>query len=170
MMLKTRDFYLMKVYDVSGKYIGVIDDVCLDFYNSNINGFLISSISFLKKHNYINTKSIVSIEECMIIKDSLEVFKGLRFKEIKYMDIVDKYNTMIGVLEDLIIEKNTFNIKGIIISSGVFDKMIKGKEILVAKSCILCEKYIIYVGSSAVKVKTLPHNMGGCKNVDKKKE
>ncbi len=169
-MLKTRDFYLMKVYDVSGKYIGVIDDVCLDFYNSHINGFLISSISFLKKHNYIDSKNVVSIEECMIIKGPLEIFNGLRFKEIKYMDIVDKCNTMIGVLEELIIEKNTFNIKGIIISSGVFDKMIKGKEILVAKSCILCERYIIYIGSNTVKVKTLPHNMGGCKNVDKKKE
>ncbi len=170
MMLKSRDFYLMKVYDISGKYIGVIDDVCIDFYNSHIDGFLISSISFLKKHNYINSNNIISIDECMIIQGSLEIFKGLRFKEIRYMDIINRSNTMIGVLEDLIIEKNTFNIKGIIISSGIFDKMIKGKEVLVAKSCILCEKYIVYVGSNNIKVKTLPHNIGGCNNVDKKEK
>ena len=101
----------------------------------------------------------------MIVKGKLISFKGLKFKEIKYMDIINKKNIMIGVLEELIIEKNTFDIKGIIISSGVFDKMLKGKEILVAKSCILCERYILYIGSDTVKVKTLPHNIvGGCKN------
>ena len=35
-MFKTRDFYLMKVYNTNGKYLGAISDIALDFYEGCI--------------------------------------------------------------------------------------------------------------------------------------
>ena len=35
-MLKWRDFYLMKVYDSKNKYIGVIEDISIDFNKGTI--------------------------------------------------------------------------------------------------------------------------------------
>ena len=54
-------------------------------------------------------------------------FKGLKFKEIKFVDILNEKKVLIGVLEDLIIDKENFSIKGLIIRSGIFDKIFKVK-------------------------------------------
>lgn len=164
-MLRSRDFHLVKVYDLKGKYLGVVDDIALDFYNGIVTGFMISSISILKKNNYIKVEDIISFQECIIVKGSkkVNIKEKLCFKDIKYIDIVNMTNVMIGVLEDLVIDSYDFNIKGLIMSSGIFDKMIKGKEIINIKGAILCDKYILYSGGKSVVFQTLPHNLGGLK-------
>ena len=45
--------------------------------------------------------------------------------------------------------------------------MFKGKEIITLKHCILCDDYILYNGNERIKLKTLPHNLGGSKDVSK---
>lgn len=165
-MLKTRDFYLIKVYDLKGKYLGVIDDIAIDFCGGEIIGFFISNFSLFSKKNYIQKDNIVAINEVLIVR-SITHYKGLSFKEIKDMDIVDKNNVMRGVLEDLIIEKKDLSIKGLIMSSGIFDKMLKGKEILLLKQCVLGEDFILYNGNNSIRLQTLPHNIG---NHDKLKQ
>ena len=159
-MFKTRDFYLMKVYDTNGKYLGAISDLAIDFYNGDIKGFIISSLSIFSKKNFVRKENIISLEDVLIV-DSVENYKGLTFNNIKFIDIVDSKNIMKGVLEDLIIDKETFSIKGMIMSSGIIDTMFKGKEIILASGCILCEKFILYKGKEYIKLKTLPHNLGG---------
>lgn len=159
-MFKTRDFYLMKVYNTNGKYLGAISDLAIDFYNGNIKGFIISSLSIFSKKNFVRKESIISLEDVLIV-DSVENYKGLTFNNIKFIDIVDSKNIMKGVLEDLIIDKETLSIKGMIMSSGIIDTMFKGKEIILASGCILCEKFILYKGKEYIKLKTLPHNLGG---------
>lgn len=159
-MFKTRDFYLMKVYDTNGRYLGAISDLAIDFYNGNIKGFIISSLSIFSKKNFVRKESIISLEDVLIV-DSVENYKGLTFNNIKFIDIVDSKNIMKGVLEDLIIDKETLSIKGMIMSSGIIDTMFKGKEIILASGCILCEKFILYKGKEYIKLKTLPHNLGG---------
>ena len=165
-MFKWRDFYLMKVYDSKNKYIGVVEDVSIDFNKGIIEGFTISPASIIKKHTFVSSDTIVSIDKVMRIKETSK-FKGLKFKEIKFIDIINANNKLIGVLEDLIIDKEEFSIKGLIISSGIFDKMFKGKEIITLKHCILCDDYILYNGNERIKLKTLPHNLGGSKDVSK---
>lgn len=123
-MVKWRNFYLMKIYDSKNKYIGVVDDISIDFYNGVVKGFTISPASIFKKHTYVSVDSIISVDEIMKIKNTSR-FEGLKFKEIKYMDIINKEKKLLGVLEDLIIDEKTFEIKGMIISSGIFDKMFK---------------------------------------------
>ena len=147
-MFKWRDFYLMKIYDSKNKYIGVVEDISIDFYKGVVRGFTISPTSIFKKQMYVSVDSIISIDEDMKIKGTSN-FEGLKFKEIRYVDIINK-------------EK-----KLIIMSSGIFDKMLKGKEVITLKHCTLCDEYILYNGNSRVKLKTLPHNLGGDSDVQK---
>ena len=149
-MFKWRDFYLMKIYDSKNKYIGVVEDISIDFYKGVVRGFTISPTSIFKKQMYVSVDSIISIDEDMKIKGTSN-FEGLKFKEIRYVDIFNQ----------------NFEIKGIIMSSGIFDKMLKGKEVITLKHCTLCDEYILYNGNSRVKLKTLPHNLGGNSDVQK---
>ena len=52
MVIKTRYFNLMKVYDATGKYLGSVQDIAIDFYNGMVTGFIINSFSLNKKKNY----------------------------------------------------------------------------------------------------------------------
>ena len=66
-MFKTRDFYLMKVYDTNGKYLGAISDIAIDFYEGSIIGFIISSLSIFSKKNFIKKESILSLEDVLLV-------------------------------------------------------------------------------------------------------
>ncbi len=160
-MLKTKDFYLLKVYDIRGKYLGIIDDIYVDFNEGIIKGFLLSNYFLFSKKNFIRIKDIISIEDVMIIRE-LDRKEGISFKSIKDIDVKDRNNIIRGVLEDLIIEKKDLSIKGLIISSGIFDRIIKGKEILLLKECILGEDFILYYGSSEVKLQSMPRKKKTC--------
>ena len=88
-MFKWRDFYLMKIYDSKNKYIGVVEDISIDFYKGVVRGFTISPKSIFKKQMYVSVDSIISIDEDMKIKGTSN-FEGLKFKEIRYVDIINK--------------------------------------------------------------------------------
>lgn len=157
-MFKTRDFYLKKVYSVEGKRIGVIEDLYIDFYYGKVIGFEVSNHSLFSKKNYVNIGDVIDIGDDMIIS-SINRGTGLKFKQIKDMDIIDTLGNVKGVLEDLIIDTQDYSIKGIVITSGLLDKMIKGKEIILINRCILGEKYILYTGNDGILFKSMPHNM-----------
>lgn len=154
-MIKTKDFYLLKVYDTTGKYLGIIDDIYINFYKGTIEGFFISNYMFFRKKDFIKINDIVSLQEVVIVK-SLSKREGISFKKIKDIEIKDKNTILKGVLEDLIIEKEGLYIKGLIMSSGIFDKIIKGKEILLLKDCILGEEFILYHGNTELRLKSIP--------------
>ena len=160
-MLKTKDFYLLKVFDIRGKYLGVIEDIYIDFNKGRIQGFLISNYLLFNKRNFIKINDIISIEDVIIIKE-LNKKEGISFKTIKDMDVKDRNNIIKGVLEDIIIEEKDFSIKGLIISSGIFDRIIRGKEILLPKDCILGEDFILYFGSNEVKFQSMPRKKKTC--------
>lgn len=157
-MFKTRDFYFKKVYDLKGKKIGIIEDIYMDFYVGKIIGFKVSSSILFSKNNYVDMEEIIDIGEDVLI-NSIRKGKGLAFKELKYMEVIDKLGNIKGVLEDLIIDEREYSIKAIVISSGLVDKMIKGKEIILLNKCILGERHILYTGNEGVSFKSMPHNM-----------
>lgn len=159
-MFKTRDFYLMKVFDLKGKYIGVVSDLNIDFYNGKVLGLFISNYRPFSKRNYVQMDDIVSFGEVITIANIYEN-KGLPFRRLQYLEIYDMSNIMKGVLEDILIDVTDYSIKGLIVSSGIFDKMLKGKEILLIQNCVLGEDYILYRGSKNIILKSLPHNVGG---------
>ena len=80
-MFKWRDFYLMKVYDSKNKYIGVIEDISIDLNKGIIEGFEISPASIMKKHTFVLSDSIISIDNTMKIKE-VSKSKGIKFKNI----------------------------------------------------------------------------------------
>jgi len=157
-MFKTRDFYFKKVYDIKGKKIGIVEDLYIDFYLGKVIGFKISNKMLFSKKNYVDMEDIIDIGEDMIIT-SIRKGEGLTFKEIKYMEIMDMLSNIKGVLEDIIIDIQDYSIKAIVISSGLIDKMIKGKEIIILNRCVLGEKYILYTGNEGISFKSMPHNM-----------
>lgn len=157
-MFKTRDFYFKKVYNIRGKKIGIIEDLYIDFYLGKIVGFKVSNSVLFSKKNYIDMEDIIDMGEDVII-NSIRKGKGLTFKEIKYMEIIDTLSNIKGVLEDIIIDIQDYSIKAIVISSGLIDKMIKGKQIILLNRCILGEKYILYTGNEGILFKSMPHNM-----------
>ena len=157
-MFKTRDFYFKKVYNIKGKKVGIIEDLYIDFFLGKVVGFKVSNSSFFSKNNYVDIQDIIDIGEDVII-DSIRKGTGLTFKELKYMEIIDKLSNVKGVLEDIIIDIRDYSIKAIVISSGLIDKMIKGKQIILLNRCILGEKYILYTGSEGILFKSMPHNL-----------
>lgn len=157
-MFKTRDFYFKKVYNIKGKKIGIIEDLYIDFYLGKVIGFKVSNSILFSKNNYVDMQEIIDVGEDVII-NSIRKGKGLTFKEIKYMEIIDTLGTIKGVLEDIIIDIQDYSIKALVTSSGLIDKMIKGKQIILINTCILGEKYILYTGDEGVLFKSLPHNM-----------
>ncbi|MDR3598481.1 PRC-barrel domain-containing protein [Clostridium sp.] len=157
-MFKTRDFYFKKVYNVDGKKVGIIEDLYIDFHLGKVLGFKISNSRLFAKNNYVDMQDVVDIGEDIII-DSIRKGTGLTFKEIKYLEIIDTLGDVRGVLEDIMIDIKDYSIKAIVISSGLLDKMIKGKQIILLNKCILGEKYILYSGNQGVLFKTIPHNM-----------
>lgn len=165
-MFKTRDFYLKKVYSVNGKKIGVIEDLYIDFYSGKVIGFEISNHTLFSKKNYIDMADVIDIGEDMIV-NNIKRGTGLKFKQIENMEIIDTSSNVKGILEDLIIDKHDYSIKGIVITSGLIDKMIRGKEIVLLNKCILGEKYILYTGNDGILFKSMPHNMVN-KNATKK--
>lgn len=157
-MFKTRDFYFKKVYDVNGRKIGIIEDLYIDFFEGKVVGIKVSNSRLFSKNNYVDMENVIDIGEDMII-DSIKKGDGLTFKEIKYMEVMDTIGNVKGVLEDIVIDIKDYSIKAIVISSGLVDKMIKGKQIILLNRCILGEKYILYNGNDEILFKSLPHNM-----------
>ena len=157
-MFKTRDFYFKKVYDIRGKKIGIIEDLYIDFYLGKVVGFKVSNSMLFSKKNYVEMQDIIDIGEDVII-NFIKKGEGLTFKEIKYMEVIDTLSNIKGVLEDIIIDIQDYSIKAIVISSGLIDKMIKGKQIVLLNRCILGEKYILYTGNEGISFKSMPHNM-----------
>lgn len=157
-MFKTRDFYFKKVYNIKGKKIGMIDDLYIDFYLGKVLGFKVSNSMLFSKNNYVDIEDIIDIGEDIII-NSIKKGEGLTFKEIKYMEVIDTLSNVKGVLEDIVIDIQDYSIKAIVISSGLVDKMIKGKQIILLNRCILGEKYILYTGNEGILFKSMPHNM-----------
>ena len=166
-MLKSKDFYLKNIYSSEGKRLGVIEDIYIDFYNRKITGFKCSASGLFSKMNYIDIDNVIEIGRDII------VFKekhgnGLGFKSLKNMEVIDINGSIKGVLEDIIIDDYNYSIKGIVISSGLIDRLIKGKEILLLEQCVLGDEYILYTGKNNVMFKTMPHNMENkneCSNV-----
>lgn len=157
-MLKSKDFYMKSVYDVSGKKIGIVEDIFINFYEGKVIGLEISNYSLFSKKNFVKYEDIISIDKEIIVRNSIK-YNGIKLKDIKGMEIIDKNGNIKGTIEDLIIRENDFSIKGLLISTGVIDKLLKGKQILLINQCILGEEYILYSGKDNMTLKVMPRKV-----------
>ena len=155
-MYRTKDFMLMNVNKAQGEKLGYINDIFLDINESKIIGFQIKSTNLFKRNLSVNTESIISFNDYMIVKDSEDISK-MKFSSIKGMDVLDLKKDIIGIVEDLIICQNTFLIKAIIINSGFLADWTGGKKIILIKDLIIGEKNILCSRSSKMNFKSIPH-------------
>lgn len=157
-MFRSKDFYLMDVINIRGKRIGTIKDLILDFHKGIIEGFFISSYNPFQKNALALKNNIIYFDKELILK-KIDKGEGLRFSQIKGMDVLDKSGNMVGMIEDLIFDEKTFNINGIIISLGFIENYIRGKRIILVKDLVLGENNILYFSECKVELKTVPHKL-----------
>lgn len=157
-MYKIKDFYIKNIFDTKGKKIGIVEDLYLDFFQEKIMGIKVASHKLFSKKNYIPMDMVIEIGKEIIVL-GIEQYDGLEFKKIRNMEVINTLGETEGVLEDIIIDARDYSIKGIIVSSGIIDRLINGKQVLLIKECILGEKYILHYGKSKIKLKTMPHRL-----------
>lgn len=157
-MLRSKDFYMKSVYDICGKRIGIVEDIFINFYEGKVTGLYISNYSLFSKKNFVSSKDIITIDKEIIVRKSIKD-SGIRLKDIKGMEIIDLNGNIKGAMEDLIIREKDFSIKGLLISAGIIDRLLKGKEILLINQCVLGEEYILYTGKDNMTLKVMPRKV-----------
>jgi uncharacterized protein YrrD len=75
------------------------------------------------------------------------------------MEVISNEGNILGVVEDVLINLLNYSIKGMIVASGIFDKIYKGKRVLLINNSILGEKEILYYEDQRISFKSLPHNL-----------
>lgn len=164
-MFKSKDFSLMEVIHIKNSRIGFIKDMLLDFNDKKILGFEISCYDFLNRKLNVMKEDIITFENSMVINNTCQKNNHLCFKDIKGTDIWDIHGNMMGMLEDIIFEENSFKIYGVILSSGMLNNYLKGKQILLAEELILGDNCILCSGCSRLSFSSKPHkislNSGG---------
>lgn len=154
-MIRSKEFLLKNVYDIRGKKLGVVEDLYIDFFKGIIIGLKISTHAFFSKKNCLFIDDIISIDKEILVKE-LKEGTGLRLQEVKGMDIIDLNGNLKGVVEDCIIDEVGLTIKGLVVSTGLIERLLKGKEVILINECILGEDYVLYVGNKNVTLKSMP--------------
>lgn len=155
-MYRFKDLKFLDIYDCYGKKVGCVEDIAIDYYEKRLKGFIISS-KFFSKKNYIPIENVLTISDSIIV-NKISTYDGLVFGSIKGFDIINKGGEMIGVVEELIISRTDFSLKGLVTATGLFEKFIKGKTILLIGETILGENSILYFGNINITLKSIPHN------------
>ena len=156
---RTKDFYMMEVRDTKGKKIGLIKDIDINFSQGRLVGFVLSSSSFFSRNVKVLIENIVAFNEVMIVnKTSIE--KAMGFKAIEGLEVIDTNNNILGIVDELIFDGEKFEIKGLIISSGLIKDFVLGKRILLCKNLILGEENILCIDSSnKIDFLSKPHKL-----------
>ena len=154
-LYKLKDFKYLDTYNCNGKKLGTINDIAINYFDKSIKGFIISCKIFSKK-NYVPKEDIVAIGSSIITK-AVSTYNGLKFSDIKGMDIINKKGEVIGVVDELLIDDRDFSIKGLIASTGTFHKFVYGNRIFLLNDTILGDNNVLYYGEQEVIFKSMPH-------------
>jgi uncharacterized protein YrrD len=157
-MFKSKDFIFMDVVSVEGNRIGFIRDLLIDFNKGKVIGFVISPYKFFHKNVSVLKEDIIYFNKHMVVK-KVEKNKYLCLHSFVNMDVIDKCRNVFGMVEDIIFTCDTFEIKGVIVSSGFITNLLRGKRIMLINELILGEENILYLSNSdEYCFKSMPHN------------
>ena len=158
-MYRSKDFLLMDVNDINGKNIGFIKDILVDFNKGRIIGFALSCYSFLQNNVSVFVEDIISFNRDMIIS-KINKNRNLELSQIRNMDIINIFGEIIGIVEEILFDKNSFNINGIIVSTGFFQNFTVGKKIILISEIIIGEENILFFGCyNKINFFTVPHKL-----------
>ena len=157
-MFKSKDFKFMDVVNVYGRKIGFVTDLLIDFNNGKVIGFEVSPTKLFHKNVSVLKEDIIYFNNCMVIK-KVDKNKHLCLRSFINMDVIDKCRNIFGMVEDITFTGDTFEIKGIIVSSGIITNLIRGKRIMLINELILGEENILYNSTNhQYSFKSMPHN------------
>jgi len=157
-LLRSKECYLRNIYNERGKKIGVIKDIFIDFNNKKVIGFKVSSFSPFRKNDFLDIEDIIQFKKKIIVKE-LKSGEYLKFSDIKDMEVIDNKGIIRGDIEDIIFEEESYCIKGLIISPGIIEKIIKGKEIILMSHTVLEEGNVVYYGDETIIFKNIPRKV-----------
>jgi len=158
-MCRAKDFYLMEVKDALGKKLGFIKDIDIDFNKQCLVGFILSSYNIFKKEVKVLIDDIIIFNDIMIVK-KISKKHSLEFNQIKGMDVIDKNNNILGMVEEIVFDTKDFKIQGLIVSSGFIKNFTLGKRILLLNNLILGESSILCVhDDKKIEFFSTPHNI-----------
>lgn len=157
-MFRSKDLYMKNIYDFNGKKLGVSKNIYIDFYRGEVLGLGFNSYTLKGKRNFIDVKDIILIDDEILVNASTKG-EGLKFSDIKDMEVIDRLGNSKGVVEDILINEENYKIKGLIVSPSIVDRMLKGKEVILINNSVLGEDYILYLGEPNVVLKNIPHEI-----------
>ncbi|MBU3141977.1 PRC-barrel domain-containing protein [Clostridium sp. CF012] len=157
-MFKSKDFILMDVVTVEGKKIGFIKDLLIDFSAGKVIGFLVSPYKLFHKNVSVLKQDIIYSNKRMVVK-KVDKNEYLCLHSFINMDVIDKCNNIFGMVEEITFTHDTFDIKGIIVSSGFIINLLRGKRIMLINELILGEENLLYIPNcNEYSFKSVPHN------------
>lgn len=146
-MYRSKDFILMDTIDINGRKIGFVRDVLVNFNKGFVVGFSITPSRMFKRVISVLKEDILTFNNNMIVKKTGEEVL-LKLSDLKGMDVLDHKGDILGMVEDIIFDINSFRIKGLVISAGFIHNLLYGKKILLIKDLILGDKNILYFGDA----------------------
>lgn len=144
-MFTSKDLYNKNIYDVNGQKIGYPTEIYIDFYERKVIGLQ------MKNNTYIETQYILNLNE-KILTTLFKKKEGEKLSLILGLKILDLQKNIKGILDDVIIDEDTYQIKGILVRNN---KKFAQREVLLIKDCILYDDYMIYVGNDNIQVKNM---------------
>lgn len=157
-MYRFNDFYLKNIYNTKEESLGKIIDVYIDFQKSLVLGFKVCNYSLVNKENFYSLGDFFRKDDKKL-KDVTEK-NLLKFSEIKGLDVVDKGNNHKGKIKDLLIDKDSYLIKGYILDTGIKKDIFEGNEIILPDECILGDSFIVFLGNEKIEVRNISHLIG----------
>jgi uncharacterized protein YrrD len=156
-MYRKKDFNYMDVLHIGGKKVGFINDLLLDVNEKRVRGFVISSYSMFAKTVYILKEDIISFNTSMIVSGTSRK-KYLPFSIIKNMDVRDNCGNILGMVEEIIFEPQDFEIKGLVISTGLLSNFLNGKKIVLLSKLIIGDESLLYLDDCGkINFTSVPH-------------
>ncbi len=153
-MYRSKDFYMKIIYNTKGKKLGSIKDIYVNLDKKVIEGFEISNYSFLGKKNFLNTKDINYFTRDKIIGE-LSNGGGVKFSLFRNIDVIDCNGRLKGVVDDIIVDEEKYEIKGIAVSPGIIEKVLRGKDIVLPSNIIVHEDCILDVTPINISFKNI---------------
>ncbi|WP_461204513.1 PRC-barrel domain-containing protein [Clostridium sp. DL1XJH146] len=153
--MKSQDLIFKSVINMEGKEIGFVKDVAIDFHNRKIIGLITVSSSILKKNIFIAIENIVSFNKVILI-DGYDNKSSLKISDIKGLQIFDCDGKVLGIINDVIFETNTFCINYIVLSKGFLLNIFSGKVIINVNDVIEGDYNFIIKNNSKIQFSSLP--------------
>ncbi|WBW99605.1 PRC-barrel domain-containing protein [Oceanirhabdus sp. W0125-5] len=154
-MYRKYDFMSMEIYNLKGKRLGTVNDICFNFSNNTVVGFLVESAVPFKKNGFIHKNDVIYFNDNMIVKEFGDK-DGIPLKSILNMDVYNLDGHIVGIVSDVIIDKE-LRVVALALSSGLLKDFFEGRRIISAKRIILGEENLIYYGKERIIFRNLAH-------------